>query len=208
MKPLKNRLAAATAAVLCLLLVSGCQLGGEKVAPKVNQSSEAEAEPTAAPSTATKPASEPEAAPTARPKDSGRYLDFADIKIPRALTVNRNASFVYHSDALTGGVLALSGRAAMDRTVTFFEDQMPRDGWTLLSSFKYNKKLLIYIKDRRVCLIQVESAFTPGELKVEVWLAPSKQAAALHFTGRTEPAPARSSPSAPVKEERLTEEGS
>ena len=102
------------------------------------------------------------------------YLDFEDVKIPYNLTINRDDSFVYMSGGLKAGVLRLYGDAPANEIMSFFEKNMPHDGWTLLTSFKYQKNILIFTKAGRVCLITSEPPHGWADLVVEVWVSPTE----------------------------------
>lgn len=111
------------------------------------------------------------------PPSPGMYLDFEDVQVPSGLTLNRQASFVYQSETLRTGVLTFTGPQPLEEVLSFFKENMPRDNWRLLSSFKYQKNILIYLKTGKMCLIVLEQPPGLGALKVEVWVAPVKSEA-------------------------------
>ncbi len=100
-----------------------------------------------------------------------QYLDFGDILIPSELKVNTETSFVFRTSDLTAGVLALKGRVTPVSLVAFFEANMPKDNWQLISSFKSPRMLLLYRKDARWCVINIfERDFYTN---AEIWVSPT-----------------------------------
>jgi hypothetical protein len=112
--------------------------------------------------------------PAVAPAPEAVYADFPEVKIPARLNINRNASFVYQSDSITGGVLTLTGAMSAQEVINWFQDQMPKEGWEPLSTFKYQKFILIYLKPGKVCLIEAQQS-TIGGTSVEIWVAPTSQ---------------------------------
>jgi hypothetical protein len=114
-------------------------------------------------------ASEMVAAESQAPTSS--YMDFGDILIPYGLKVDSKSTFIIRSSGLTAGVLVLKGRVDEASLVNFFEANMIKDNWRLISSFKSPRTLILYRKDTRWCVINVsESGFTTH---VEIWVSPS-----------------------------------
>ncbi|MBU2549775.1 MAG: hypothetical protein KKB20_15280 [Proteobacteria bacterium] len=143
------------AAILVLLLLPGCLNQGQVMADE-------------------KPAP---------PSMEGRYYDFADVKIPADLELNREGSFVYESESFKAGILGFKGREdAATELVNFFQENMAKDGWSLLSSFKYNKNILIYTKPDKVCLIVITLPVSTEGLRVEAWVSPLKSQSASQKT--------------------------
>ena len=108
---------------------------------------------------------------TFTPPPNGRYLDFRDVRIPNGMYLDRDGSFVYESDTVKAGMLNIYGRNSMMDTLQFFETNMPRDGWKMLSTFKYQKSILLFTFFRKHdagFLQQVQTA--PGtRLRFTAW---------------------------------------
>lgn len=104
------------------------------------------------------------------------YLDFGDILIPYGLKADSKESFVLRSSGLTAGVLVLKGRVDKASLVNFFEINMAKDNWQLVSSFKLPRTVMLYRKDSRYCIINVFE----GRLrtKVEIWVTPTRDGSA------------------------------
>ena len=102
------------------------------------------------------------------------YYDFADILIPAELSLDKKNSFVYSTPSFSAGVLVFEGYVQGESLVNFFTTNMPKDGWTLKSSFRYRRVILNFEKDQRSCLISV--AEYPLKTGVEIWVAPQLSA--------------------------------
>jgi hypothetical protein len=102
------------------------------------------------------------------------YYDFDDVLVPSELKVDRKRSFVYHTDEFTAGVLVLSGRVEINSLIRFFDSNMAKDNWRLMSSFKSPRTILFFTKANRSCIINItEQRF---DTEVEIWVAPTKPA--------------------------------
>lgn len=112
----------------------------------------------------------PDATQSAKEEPQPSYLDFKDILIPSELKINTKASFIFRTSDLTAGVLALRGRVDPMSLVEFFEVNMHKDKWKLISTFKSPKTLMIFKKDTRWCAISVFEG--DYYTHAEVWVSP------------------------------------
>ena len=108
------------------------------------------------------------------PKDKGPsplYYDFGDVLIPNELKINKKASFVYKTSGFSAGVLILSGRVEISSLIAFFENNMQKDNWRTMGSFKSPRTIILFQKENRWCIINI----TEKDFKthVEVWVAPT-----------------------------------
>ena len=102
------------------------------------------------------------------------YYDFVDILIPAELSLVKKNSFVYSTPSFSAGVLVFEGYVQGESLVNFFTTNMPKDGWTLKSSFRYRRVILSFEKEERSCLVSV--AEFPVKTRVEIWVAPQMAA--------------------------------
>ncbi|MDQ1330297.1 MAG: hypothetical protein QG578_560 [Thermodesulfobacteriota bacterium] len=104
-------------------------------------------------------------------KNMPSYYDFGDVLIPNELKIDTDSSFVYKAPGFSGGVLALSGRVEIGSLTTFFEENMAKDNWKLISTFKSPRTVMLFQKQNRWCVINI----TDGDFStdVEIWVAPS-----------------------------------
>ena len=114
---------------------------------------------------ATAPAS---SASTAVP---AQYYDFGDVLVPKELKVNKKSSFVYQTGGFSAGVLVLKGRIETSSLISFFETNMVKDNWKIISSFKSEQTMLLFQKAQRWCVINI----TDGRYNtdVKIWVAPT-----------------------------------
>ena len=96
------------------------------------------------------------------------YYDFDYILIPSELSLDKKNSLVFTAGRSKVGILFFSGRVEASSLATFLQSNMQKDGWSLLSSFKYRQYLLIFLKEERTCVITItEKTFsTTAEVRV------------------------------------------
>jgi hypothetical protein len=95
---------------------------------------------------------------------------------PRQLTVNKKLSFVYRTPGFSAGVLSLKGRVEMNSLLSFFHNNMIKDNWRLVSSFKSMRTIMLFQKENRWCVINItEKDFYTY---VEIWVSPTLNASA------------------------------
>ena len=109
-----------------------------------------------------------QATATPATRERASYYDFDDVLIPSELTVDKKKSLIYTTGRLKAGVLVLDGRVEPSSLAAFFQNNMQKDGWSLLSSFKYRQFLLVFLKEDRVCVVTItEKTFsTTAEVRV------------------------------------------
>ena len=114
-------------------------------------------------------------APSAK-SDSGvpaRYYDFGDVLVPKELKVDKKSSFIYQTEGFSAGVLVLKGRIESSSLISFFENNMAKDNWQMLSSFKSERTMLLFQKAHRWCVMNItDERFSTY---VEIWVAPTTQ---------------------------------
>ena len=99
------------------------------------------------------------------------YYDFGDVLVPSELKVNPNDSFVYRTPGFSAGVLVMKGRVEMTSLIAFFENNMSKDNWQPISSFKSPRTIMLFQKENRWCIINIsEREFNTH---VEIWVAPT-----------------------------------
>ena len=96
--------------------------------------------------------------------------EFPDVPIPKELYLNERESFVYMTPEFATGNLIYNGNVDYDSLLKFFEETMSKNGWALQASLKYTRTLLLYKKESRICLINLD--MTALNIQVEIWVAP------------------------------------
>ncbi len=137
--------------ILLLLITSGCAA----LSKDEKSSSEAAATTTA----------------TEAEKNKPVYYEFDDVLVPSELKIDQGDSFVYQTAGFTVGLLALKGRVDFGSLIEFFEKNMRKDNWRLISEFKSQRAMMLFQKENRWCVIGI----TEGTYKthVKIWVAPT-----------------------------------
>jgi hypothetical protein len=115
----------------------------------------------------------PEAQPAAESKkdESPLYYDFGDVPVPPELKLVTKSSFIYRTQGFSAGVMVLKGRVELGSLITFFENNMARDNWQVVSTFKSTRTLLLFQKENRWCVINITD--DKYNTHVEIWVAPT-----------------------------------
>ena len=109
-------------------------------------------------------------------KNAPLYYDFGDVLVPRAMQVDKNASFVFRTPGLSAGVLSMKGRVDGHSLIAFFENNMANDNWSLVSAFKSFRNIMLFKKENRWCVINItEKRFYTY---LEIWVSPTVEGAA------------------------------
>ena len=98
------------------------------------------------------------------------YYDFGDVLIPRELELDTDSSFVYHTSGFTAGILAFKSKVELGSMVEFFENNMAKDNWKAVGTFKSPRTLLLFQKENRWCVINITD--NRWDTLVEIWVAP------------------------------------
>ncbi|MBI5593694.1 MAG: hypothetical protein HY881_24845 [Deltaproteobacteria bacterium] len=118
--------------------------------------------------------SKSETSQSAVQKDQGSapvYRDFGDVLVPSEMEPDADSSFVYITSGLTVGVMTVKGRVETDSLIAFFQNNMAKDNWKLISYFKSPKTLMLFRKETRWSAINI----TEGSYYTyaEIWVAPT-----------------------------------
>jgi hypothetical protein len=84
------------------------------------------------------------------------YRDFEDVAIPRELKEDRKSTYIIESAGYRSGILALKGRVERNSLIEFFKDNMSKDNWKAITSFKTPKRaIMLFQKENRWCMINI-----------------------------------------------------
>jgi len=103
-------------------------------------------------------------------KDLPTYYDFGDVLVPKKLKLDTKSSFVYRTSDMSAGVLVFKARIDAASLTDFFENNMAKDNWQLVSTFKSPRTLLLFKKEKRWCIININDG--GYNTQVEIWVAP------------------------------------
>lgn len=115
------------------------------------------------------------APPVVEEKPRASSYEFNDILIPSEMKLKQKDSFVYTAANFKVGILSFSGNVEPDSLTSFFQNNMPKDGWRQISTLKYRETMLLFLKDERACVITIKEKLFSTSLKVRV--GPIDQAA-------------------------------
>ena len=102
---------------------------------------------------------------------AAQYYDFGDVLVPKELKVDKKSSFIYQTSGFSAGVLVLKGRIETSSLISFFETNMAKDNWNIISSFKSERTMLLFQKTHRWCVMNItDEVFNTY---VEIWVAPT-----------------------------------
>lgn len=109
-----------------------------------------------------------------KPKEEGpnqTFYGFADIPLPKEMTLSRDRTFVYEAPNIKAGVLVATGNVEMPSLENYFRVFMPKNGWKFVNAYKYGDAIMNFTKDDRSANVRISSTplFTT---QVEIWVGP------------------------------------
>ena len=105
-------------------------------------------------------------------KTTAIYYDFEDVLIPMELSIVKNRTVVVSTPGFTSGILTLKGRVDRQSLFHFFNNNMQKDNWTIVSQIKSpGATIMVFQKPSRTSVITIreEQVYT----YVEVGVAPT-----------------------------------
>jgi len=100
--------------------------------------------------------------------------EFEDVLVPREMDVNRDTSFVYRGTGAPMGLLRLAGSVEAASLMRYFEVNLPKDGWKLVSRFRAPQSLMVFQKAERMCIIAIEDS--TFRTFMDIWVVPLNDA--------------------------------
>lgn len=89
-----------------------------------------------------------------------------DIRLPAGTKIDNRKSSMYGSGPNTYGRVLSSVRADTELVTRFFLDNMPGDGWELISEYQADDITLVYQKPTRVVVILIERGKRSTDLRM------------------------------------------
>jgi hypothetical protein len=115
------------------------------------------------------------------------YYDFDDIAIPAGFALTADRSYVTQSGSSKSGLLTFDGMVEPVSTANFMVASMARNNWRLKSRFGYGRTFLLFEKPGKTALVSIIDSRT--NTRLEVWVAPTADAAPALSPAATTPAP-------------------
>jgi hypothetical protein len=98
------------------------------------------------------------------------FSDFEDVPIPSEVSPNKKKTQLYSAGKGKVGLLTLEGRVDPDSLAAFFQNNLPRNGWKPMTSLKDRDHVLVFVKDDRMCLINISEGWFTTVCEVRVGL--------------------------------------
>jgi hypothetical protein len=91
-------------------------------------------------------------------KTTAVYYDFEDVLIPVDLSVVQDKSMIVSTPGFTSGILMLKGRVQRRSLINFFNNNMLKDNWTMVSQIASpNMAILVFEKPMKSAVISIKS---------------------------------------------------
>lgn len=91
-----------------------------------------------------------------------------DIRFPDATVFDEKNSIILGSGQNTFGKILSSVRTDSELVIKFFKDNMPNEGWGLISEFQADDTTLVYDKPSRVAVVLIERGNRSTKIRVTV----------------------------------------
>jgi hypothetical protein len=103
--------------------------------------------------------SEPAAGQSAESKKTTAvYYDFEDVLIPLELKIVQDKSMIVSTPGFTSGILMLRGRVERRSLINFFNNNMVKDNWAMVSQIASpNMAILVFEKSIKSAVISIKS---------------------------------------------------
>ncbi|MCP3874717.1 MAG: hypothetical protein GY699_16385 [Desulfobacteraceae bacterium] len=108
-------------------------------------------------------------------KTTAIYYDFEDVLIPLELSIVKDRTVVVSAPGFTSGIITLKGRVERRSIFNFFNNNMQKDNWNVISQLKSpGTTIMVFQKASRTSVITIrdEQIYT----YVEVGVAPTLSA--------------------------------
>ncbi|MBF0303714.1 MAG: hypothetical protein HQK73_11800 [Desulfamplus sp.] len=107
--------------------------------------------------------------PKASQQSNAVYYDFDDILVPRDMKIDDGSTVVVSTPGHTSGIITLKGRIDKDSLLKFFNSNMQKDNWSIISQIRSpTATILIFQKASRWAVISLRDReyYTYAEIGV------------------------------------------
>ena len=96
--------------------------------------------------------------PSVSPRTQTVYYDFEDVLVPVELSVVQDKTMIVSTPGFTSGILMLKGRVERRSLINFFNSNMLKDNWTMVSRIASpNMAILVFEKPMKSAVISIKS---------------------------------------------------
>ena len=102
-------------------------------------------------------------------KTTAVYYDFEDVLIPMELSIVNDRTVVVSTPGFTSGIITLKGRVERRSLFNFFNNNMQKDNWNIVSQIKSpGTTIMVFQKTARTAVITIrdEQIYTYVEVGV------------------------------------------
>ncbi len=105
-------------------------------------------------------------------KTTAVYYDFEDVLIPMELSIVKEKTVVVSTPGFTSGIIALKGRVERRSLFNFFNHNMQKDNWNVITQIKSpGATIMVFQKTTRTAVITIRDE--QFNTFVEVGVAPT-----------------------------------
>jgi len=87
------------------------------------------------------------------------YYLFDDILVPNGMEHTAEDDFSFDTQQFKAGIQNFQGRVVFDDLITFFLNNMVKDGWRKVSAVRSKKSILIFEKSNKAAIIELVDGF-------------------------------------------------
>ena len=88
--------------------------------------------------------------------EAGTIKTFPDLPLPATHKIDLDRSVIFHSNNQALGKVVAAGGGDLPSVFAFYQEEMPRKGWTLVNSFQSNVGNLYYARPGTFVAITIE----------------------------------------------------
>jgi hypothetical protein len=102
------------------------------------------------------------------------FHDFTDVPFPATMVVEGKNTYTYMRRGIMSGVVTAVGRFTAEELAAFFDEHLPRHGWSPLAEAQSSKLVSTWTKGKKVLtIITTPVTFAIGsDIRLELWVAP------------------------------------
>jgi hypothetical protein len=106
------------------------------------------------------------------PAPSVQVAHFSDVAMPPENVLDLDRTVVFGADREWIGRLALTTKLSVTEAYEFFRREMPRLGWSEVTSVRSSSAVLAYQMDNRVATIQIAEQRSGSGSQIDFWMNP------------------------------------
>ena len=116
-------------------------------------------------------------------KTTAVYYDFVDVLVPMELKIVKDRTLVVTTPGYRSGVLTLKGRVDSNSLFNFFNNNMQKDNWSVISQIKSpGTTIMVFNKPSRCAVITIRDEQI--NTYVEIGVAPTVTGAEQSFSNQ------------------------